>query len=69
MDMKPIDRRRSAALDLSKAEAFRLGSLAVDPALRTLGAGERAIVRTNAGASSWALRALLRFASNPSPTA
>lgn len=27
------------------------------------------MVRTSAGRSSWALRALLRFASNPSPTA
>lgn len=42
--MKPFDRRRSAAQDLSKASAFRLGPLAVDPTLRRLSTGAEALV-------------------------
>lgn len=46
MEMKPFDRHRSAAQDLSKAVAFRLGPLAVDPALRRLSrAGEAIIIQ------------------------
>ena len=44
MEMKPLDRRRSAAQDLSKAAAFRLGALSVDPALRLLSTNESAVV-------------------------
>lgn len=44
MDIGPGQSARSAAQDLSKAEAFLLGPLRVDPALRLLAAGERLFV-------------------------
>ncbi len=44
MEMRPFERVRSAARDLSKAPPFRVGPLAVDPALRRLVAGGRAVV-------------------------